>query len=174
MKPFFVINTSLRRASAAVGVFWEALATREPETLTMEQVFYAAVYTLGLKPNVQTAEEVPAWLARPEVFEALVGLLRNTFDVPQREAAKNLTEIIQDGKTIVFVESQRVNRPMVRTFEPGVDLLIPFNCLGPSVLPPSFFRSSISRLTASANMPRWKIGTRDGPMRQSRRGSTKG
>ena len=112
-------NYYLEKGIVIVGVFWESRVARELEELSIEQLLPAV--------EAQSAEEAQQKLADPSIDEEVTSMLQEGFKLSKSAAKEALSELRVVGVTVIPVDSQVVNRPIVRALELGRDVIVPLN-----------------------------------------------
>lgn len=110
-------NLLLETGVAFLGVYWKREVTRVYEPLTMDEI-------------VQQSPEVAEAILDPEMSEGVLEMARGAFpNLSKTRVKKMISELRKDGVTEIPTEKLVSNRPTVRTYELGRDLILDSNVL---------------------------------------------
>ena len=110
-------NLLLETGVAFLGVYWKREVTRVYEPLTMDEI-------------VQQSPEVAEAILDPEMAEGVLEMARGAFpNLSKTRVKKMISELRKDGVTEIPTEKLVSNRPTVRTYELGRDLILDSNVL---------------------------------------------
>ena len=110
-------NLLLETGIAFMGVYWKREVTRVYEPLTMEEI-------AGQAPEVAQA------ILDPEMLDGVLEMAREAFpNLKKARVRKMISELRKDGVTEIPTEKVVSNRPSVRTYELGRDLILDSNVL---------------------------------------------
>ena len=110
-------NLLLETGIAFLGVDWKREVTRVYEPLTLEEV-------------AEQSPEVAAAISDPDMAEGVIDMMSAAFPNLRRSRVKRMVkELRDDGATEIPTERVVSNRPAVRTYELGRDLILDSNVL---------------------------------------------
>ena len=110
-------NLLLETGIAFLGVYWKREVTRVYEPITMEEI-------------ASQAPEVAGAILDPEMAEGVLEMARGAFpNLSKSRVKKMISELRKDGVTEIPTEKVISNRPSVRTYELGRDLILDSNVL---------------------------------------------
>ena len=110
-------NNLLETGVAFLGVYWKRDVTRIYEPITLEEI-------------TQQAPEVAAAIADPDMIDSVVEMAREAFpNLSKSRVKKMVTELRKDGVTEIPSEKVVANRPALRAYQLGHDLILDSNVL---------------------------------------------
>ena len=110
-------NHLLETGTAFLGIYWKRDVTRVYEPITLEEI-------------AGQAPEVAAAIEDPDMTDAVIDMVRQAFPALSKSRVRKMVkELRGDGVTEMPTEKVTSNRPAIRAYELGRDLILDGNVL---------------------------------------------